>query len=61
MNFDTEEVINYFLNDESLYENRKGLGKDLKEAWNSYGPGPGTVNTSKVRWGQVSKFFREEE
>lgn len=59
MNDDTEEVVNWFLNDEYLYNNRHSSVKVLKELW-SCCQGYSEVDNRKVHWAEVQTFLSED-
>ncbi len=60
MDWNTNEVINWFLNDEYLYSQRKSGFRNIKELWINANPNQ-EVDMRKVDWKQVSIFLREEE
>ncbi len=59
MNWDTDETINWFLNDEYLYQHRKGSARSLKFIWKEVAPTK-EVKISQVDWDQVANFFEGE-
>lgn len=56
IDWDTDEVLDWFLNDEYMYNNRHGSVERLINIWQECDPN-GEVDVELVDWYYVEEFF----